>query len=128
MASLLGAKMLFLIRYHGKPARYIFSTGFVQSHLNRFYLYWARNSVRLGSEHGPVGLRIVVWLDSGLVSLFGSRTQHEDDDDDWGFRARRLQRSFCAHNYRIITPQRERKIKKRLWQITNDEGDYENVR
>ena len=41
----------------------------------------------------------------------GEVTVRHDDDDDWGFRARRLQRSFCAHNYRIITPQRERKIK-----------------
>ena len=41
---------------------------------------WARNLARLGSELGPVGLRIVVpvRLNSGLVSLLDSRTQHED--------------------------------------------------
>ena len=56
----------------------IFSTGFVQSHLNRFYMSWARNSARLGSELGPVRLRIVVRLDSGLFWLLDSMTQHED--------------------------------------------------
>ena len=56
----------------------IFSTGFVQSHLNRCYMSWARNSARLGSELGPVRLRIVVRLDSGLFWLLDSRTQHED--------------------------------------------------
>ena len=71
--------MLFLIRLAWEASEtHFFFTGFVQSHLNRFYLSWARNSARLGSEHGPVELRIVVRLDSGLVSLLGSRTQHED--------------------------------------------------
>ena len=27
------------------------------------------------------------------------------DDDDWGLRARGLQWSFCAHNYKIVTSQ-----------------------
>ena len=70
--------MLFLIRLAWEASKTHFSIGLVQSHLNRFYLSWARNSARFGSEHGPVGLRIVAWLDSGLVSLLGSRTQHED--------------------------------------------------
>ena len=56
----------------------IFSTGFFRSHLNRFYVSWARNSARLGSELGPIRLRIVVRLDSGLFWLLDSRTQHED--------------------------------------------------
>ena len=70
--------MLFLIRLAWEVSETHFCTGFVQSHLNRLYLSWARNSARLGSEHGPVGLRIVVRLDPGLVSFLGSRTQHED--------------------------------------------------
>ena len=74
MVSLLGAKMLFLIRLAWEASETQFaSTGIVQSHLNCFYLSWARNSARLGSELVPVGLRIVVRLDSGLVSLLGSR-------------------------------------------------------
>ena len=74
MVSLLGAKMLFLIRLAWEASETQFaSTGIVQSHLNCFYLSWARNSARLGSELVPVGLRIVVRLDSGLVWLLGSR-------------------------------------------------------
>ena len=34
----------------------------------------------------------------------------QDDDDDWGFRARRLQWSLCAHNYEIVTPQKTRRL------------------
>ena len=79
MVSLLGAKMLFLIRLAWEASETQFaSTGIVQSHLNCFYLSWARNSALFGSELVPVGLRIVVRLDSGLVSLLGSRAQHED--------------------------------------------------
>ena len=79
MASLLVPKMLFLIRLAWEASEtQFFSTGFVQSHLNRFYMSWARNSARLGSELGPVRLRIVVRLDSGLFWLLDSRTQHED--------------------------------------------------
>ena len=71
--------MLFLIRLAWEASEtQVASTGIVQSHLNCFYLSWARNSARLGSELVPVGLRIVVRLDSGLVSLLGSRAQHED--------------------------------------------------
>ena len=47
-------------------------TRFVQSRLNRFYLSWARDSARLGSELDSVGLRIVVQFDSGLVSFLTS--------------------------------------------------------
>ena len=32
------------------------------------------------------------------------------DDDECGFRARRMLRSFCAHNFRIITRE-----KKNVW-------------
>ena len=78
MASLFGSHNAVLIRLAWEASETHFSTGFVQSHLNCFYLSWARNAARLGSEHGPVGLQIVVRLDSGLVSLLGSRTQHED--------------------------------------------------
>ena len=70
--------MLFLIRLAWEASETQFSsTGFVQSRINHFYMSWARNSARLGSELGSVGLRIVVRLGSGLISLLGSRTQHE---------------------------------------------------
>ena len=79
MASLLVPKMMFLIRLAWEVSEtHFFPTGFVQSHLNRFYMSWARNSARLGSELGPVRLRIVVRLDSGLFWLLDSRTQHKD--------------------------------------------------
>ena len=79
MANLFGSQNVVFDTFSMGIQRDTFvSTGFVQSHLNRFYLSWARNSARLGSEHGPVQLRIVVWLDSGLVSLLGSRAQHVD--------------------------------------------------
>ena len=39
---------------------------------------WARDSVRLGSELGSVGLRMVVRLDSGLVSFLNSG--HKDSN------------------------------------------------
>ena len=71
--------MLFFLRLAWEASETQFaSTGIVQSHLNYFYLSWARNSARLCSELVPVGLRIVVRLDSGLVSLLGLRAQHED--------------------------------------------------
>ena len=75
MASLFGSQNVVFDTFSMEASETHFSTGFVQSHLNRFHLSWARNSAQLGSEHGPVGLRIVVWLDSGLVSLLGSRTR-----------------------------------------------------
>ena len=62
IASLLGAKM-FLIRLTWEAnGTQFFSTRFNQSRLNHFYLSWARNSTRLGSEHGTVELQVVVWL------------------------------------------------------------------
>ena len=48
------------------------STSFDQSYLNHLLLSRARNSVRLGSELGSVWLRMVVRLDSGLVSFLSS--------------------------------------------------------
>ena len=54
------------------------SVSFDQSCFNRFYLSWARDSVRLGSELGSVGLRMVVRLDSGLVSFLNSG--HKDSN------------------------------------------------
>ena len=69
MASLFGAKMLFLICLAWEASEIQFSSvSFDQSCFNRFYLSWARDSVRLGSELGSVGLRIVVRLDSGRGS------------------------------------------------------------
>ena len=48
------------------------STSFDQTCLNRLFLSRARDSVRLGSELGSVGLGMVVRLDSGLVSFLSS--------------------------------------------------------
>ena len=79
MASLFGAKMLFLIRLAWEASEIQFSSvSFDQSCFNRFYLSWARDSVRLGSELGSVGLRMVVRLDSGLVSFLNSG--HKDSN------------------------------------------------
>ena len=50
------------------------TTRFCQNRLNRFYQAWARDSVRwLGSKLGSLRLRIVVRLDSGLVSRLKTR-------------------------------------------------------
>ena len=79
MASLLRAKMLFLIRLAWEASEIQFSSvSFDQSCFNHFYLSWARDSVRLGSELGSVGLRMVVRLDSGLVSFLNSG--HKDSN------------------------------------------------
>ena len=79
MASLFGAKMLFLIRLAWEASEIQFSSvSFDQSCFSRFYLSWARDSVRLGSELGWVGLRMVVRLDSGLVSFLNSG--HKDSN------------------------------------------------
>ena len=79
MASLLGAKMLFLIRLAWEASEIQFSSAsFDQTCFNRFYLSWARDSVRLGSELGSVGLWMVVRLDSGLVSFLNSG--HKDSN------------------------------------------------
>ena len=75
--------------------------------LNRFYLSWARNSARLGSEYGPVGLRIVVRLDSGLVSLLGSRTQHEDST--------RLDLTRCSARFAQDPDQLEARLGSLFW-------------
>ena len=65
--------MLFLIRLAWETSEIQFSSvSFYQSCFNRFYLSWARDSVRLGSELGSVGLRMVVRLDSGPVSFLNS--------------------------------------------------------
>ena len=76
IASLLGAKM-FLIRlaWEVRGTQYS-STRFNQSRLNRFYLSWARDSTRLGSDLGSVELQIVVRLDSGLVSFLTNSQTH----------------------------------------------------
>ena len=79
MASLLGAKMLFLIRLAWEASAIQFSSvSFDQSRFNRFYLSWARDLVRLGSELGSIGLRMVVRLDSGPVSFLNSG--HKDSN------------------------------------------------
>ena len=79
MASLFGAKMLFFIRLAWEASEIQFSSvSFDQSCFNRFYLSWARDSVRLGSELGSVGLRMVVRLDSGIVSFLNSG--HKDSN------------------------------------------------
>ena len=79
MASLFRAKMLFLIRLAWEASEIQFSSvSFDQSCFNRFYLSWARDSVRIGSELGSVGLRMVVRLDSGLVSFLNSG--HKDSN------------------------------------------------
>ena len=79
MTSLLGAKMLFLIRLAWEASEIQFSfVSFDQSCFNRFYLSWARDSFRLGSELGSVGLRMVVRLDSGPVSFLNSG--HKDSN------------------------------------------------
>ena len=79
MASLLGAKMLFLIHLAGEASEIQFSSAsFDQSCFYRFYLSWARDSVRLGSELGSVGLRMLVRLDSGLVSFLNSGHKHSN--------------------------------------------------
>ena len=67
MSNLLGAKTLFLIRLAWEASEtQLSSTRFDQSRLNRFYLSWAPDSARLGSELGSVGLRVVVRFASGL--------------------------------------------------------------
>ena len=72
ITSLLAAKM-FLIRLAWEASGTQFSsTRFNQSRLNHFYLSWARDSTRPGSELGSVELQVVVWLYSGLVSFLGS--------------------------------------------------------
>ena len=76
MASLLGAKMLFMIRLAWEASEIQFSfVSFDQRCFNRFYLSWAGDSVRLGSELGSVGLRMIVRLDSGarFVSQLGTQ-------------------------------------------------------
>ena len=67
MASLLGAKMLLLIRLGWEANETRLSPIFTivdQRHLNYFHQPWARDPARLGS----VRLRIAVRLDSELVS------------------------------------------------------------
>ena len=73
------AQMLFLTRLAWEASEtQMSSTRFDQSCLNRFFLSRARDSVQLGSELGSVGLRMVVRLDSGLVSFLSSG--HEDSN------------------------------------------------
>ena len=74
MASLFGAKMLFLIRLGWEANETKKITSVDQSHLNCFYQPCARDPARLGSEHGSVRLRIAVRLDSELVSQLETRT------------------------------------------------------
>ena len=71
--------MLFLIRLAWEASEIQFSSAsFDQSCFNRFYLSWARDSLRLGSELGSVRLWMVVRLDSGLVSFLNSG--HKDSN------------------------------------------------
>ena len=70
------------------------SVSFDQSCFNRFYLSWARDSVRLGSELGSVGLRMVVRLDSGLISFLNSG--HKDSN-----RLDSRLRSVCSISSRL---------------------------
>ena len=71
--------MLFLIRFAWEASEIQFSSvSFDQSYFNRFYLSWARDSVRLSSELGSVGLWMVVRQDSGLVSFLNSG--HKDSN------------------------------------------------
>ena len=71
--------MLFLIHLAGEASDIQFSSAsFDQSCFNRFYLSWARDSFRLGSELGSVGLRMLVRLDSGLVSFLNSGHKHSN--------------------------------------------------
>ena len=71
--------MLFLICLAWEASEIQFSSvSFDQRCFNRFYLSWAWDSVRPGSELGSVGLRMVVRLDSGLVSFLISG--HKDSN------------------------------------------------
>ena len=74
MASLLGAKMLFLIRLGWEANEIQFlSTRVDQSRLNFFSRHGLETRPRLGSEHDSVLLRIAGRLDLELVSQLETR-------------------------------------------------------
>ena len=75
------------------------------SRLITYYLMWPIFVDRGGGgerSNAVVGW-FLPWNTTNKCKNITLSLQRNNDDDDWGFRARRLQRSFYAHNYILIS-------------------------